>query len=90
MKQEKSFNNSPGGGYQKSLVNIKYALCSLMMVLLTKEWGKPPSTGFMFCQTSKQEVLQTEPINKNMKKGNSSIMRVVNTILAAAVQAGTN
>ena len=32
MKQEKSSNKSPGGGDQKALVNVKDALCSLMMV----------------------------------------------------------
>ena len=31
MKQEKSSNNLPGGGDHRALVNVKYALCSLMM-----------------------------------------------------------
>ena len=38
-KQEKSSNNPPGGGYQKLLVNVKDALCSLMMDYPTEEWG---------------------------------------------------
>ena len=51
-------------------------------------WGKLPSPGLMFCQTSTQEVPQTEPINNSVKKGNSRIIHVSNIILAAAVEAG--
>ena len=68
MKQEKYSNNPLGGGDQKALVNAKYASFSLMMGPPTEEWSKPPSTGIMFCQTSTQEVLYTEPVNNNMKK----------------------
>ena len=50
-KQEKSSNNLPGVGDQKSLVNVKDALCSLMMGYPTKEWGKLPSPGLILCQT---------------------------------------
>ena len=41
----------------------------------------------MFCQTSTQEVQQTKPINKNVRKGDASIMHVGDTILPAAVEA---
>ena len=88
MKQEKYSKNTPGGGDQKSLVNVKDASCSLMMGAPTKEWGKLPSTGLMLCQTSTQEVPQTEPIKKSLKKGNVSIIHVSYTILAAAAEAG--
>ena len=37
MKQEKSSNKTLGGGDQKSLVNAKYASCSLMMRPPTNE-----------------------------------------------------
>ena len=67
MKQEKSSNKPPGGGYQKVLVNAKDTPCSLMVGAPTKEWGKPPSPGLMFFQNLTKEVLQTEPINNNMK-----------------------
>ena len=40
----------------------------------------------MFFQTSTQEVQQTEPINNSVRKGDSSIMHVDNTILAAAAE----
>ena len=55
-KQEKSSNKTLGGGYQKSLVNVQNASCSLMMGSPTKEWGDLPSPGLMFCQNSTQEV----------------------------------
>ena len=51
MNQEKSSNKPPGGGDQKALVNVKDALCSLMMGPPTNEWGELPSPGLMFCQT---------------------------------------
>ena len=54
MKQEKFSNKPPGEGDQKALVNVKDALCSLMMVSPTEEWGEVPSRGPMFCQTSTQ------------------------------------
>ena len=55
-KQEKYSNKPPGGGYQKPLVNVKYAFCSIMMGDPTEEWGEPPSPGLMFCQTLTQEA----------------------------------
>ena len=88
MKQDKYSNNPPGGGDQKSLVNVKDASCSFMMGAFTKEWGKLPYPGLMFCQTSTQEVPQNEHVNNSVKKGNSRITHVGNTILAAAVEAG--
>ena len=88
MKQEKSSNKHPGGGYQKTLVNIKYALCSLMMGSPTEEWVKLQSPGLMFCQTSTQEVPKTEPINNSARKVNNSKMHVVDTMLADAAEAG--
>ena len=90
LKQENSPNKLPGGGYQKALVNVKDASCSLMMVHPTEEWGEPPYPGLMFCQTSIQEVPHTEPINNNTNKGNPNIMHVGNNILAAAVEDGMN
>ena len=42
----------------------------------------------MFCQTSTQEVRQTEPINNSVRKGDASMMHVVDTILAVAAEAG--
>ena len=53
----------------------------------TKEWGKPPSPGLMFCQTSTQEVPQTEPINNSVREGNASIIHVVDTFLADTAEA---
>ena len=88
MKQEKSSNKTPGGGYQKALVNVKDASCSLMMVSPNKEWGELPSPGLMFCQTSTQESRQTESINNSVRKGYSRIKHVGNTILAAAADSG--
>ena len=41
----------------------------------------------MFYQTSTQEVLQTESINNNVRKGDVSIMHMGDTILAAAEEA---
>ena len=89
-KQRKYANNPPGGRHQKVLVNLKETSYSLIMGYPTKEWGEPPSTGLMFCQTSAQEVLQTEPINDKTKKRNSSIIHVGDTILDAAAEAGVN
>ena len=42
----------------------------------------------MFCQTSTQEVRQTKPIKNSVRKGDTSIMHVGNTILYAAADAG--
>ena len=53
----------------------------------TEEWSELPSPGLMFCQTSTQEVRKTESINNNVRKGDSSIMHVGDTILAAVVEA---
>ena len=53
----------------------------------TEEWGDPLSPGLIFFQTPTQEVLQTEPINDKIKKGNDIIMHEGNTILAAADEA---
>ena len=58
-----------------------------MMVAPTKELGKLPSTGLMFFQTSIQEVRQTEPISNSVRKGDTRIIHVGNTILDAAVEA---
>ena len=44
----------------------------------------------MLFQTSTQEVLQTENVNNNMKKGNSRVLHVGDTILAAAAEDGTD
>ena len=90
MNQEKSSNNPPGGGDQKSLVNIKDAFCSLMMGSPTEEWGELPSPGLMFCQTSTQKAQQNESINNSVRKGDASIMHVGNTILDAAAQSGVD
>ena len=88
LNQEKSSNNPPAGGYQKALVNVKDALCSLIMGSPTKELIELPSPGLMFCEISNQEVRQTEHINNSVMKGDSGIMRVDNTILSAAAEAG--
>ena len=90
MKQEKSSNKPSGGGYQKALVNVKGALCSLIMGSSTEEWGELPSPGLMFCQTSTQETRQTESISNSVRKGDASIMHMGDTILAAAAEAGIN
>ena len=50
MKKKKFSNKPPGGGYQKAMVNVKDASCSLMMVSPTEEWGELPSPGLVFCQ----------------------------------------
>ena len=89
-KQEKYSNKSPGVGDQKLLVNVKDASCGLMMGAPTKKWGEPQFPGLMFCKTSTQELLQTEPNNNNVKKGNASIMHVDYTILDAATEARSN
>ena len=59
-----------------------------MMGYPTKEWGELPSPGLMFCQTSTKEVQQTKPINNIMRKGDTGIINVGDTILAAAAEAG--
>ena len=59
-----------------------------MMGSPTEEWGKLTSHGLMFCQTSTQEVPQTETINSIVKKVNARIMHVGNIILDAAAEAG--
>ena len=59
-----------------------------MMGLPTKEWGKLPSPGLMFCQISTQEVRQTESINNSVRKGDASITHVGDTILVAAAEVG--
>ena len=62
-KQGQSGNNTPdGGGDHKTLVNVEYASCSLMMDVPTKEWDDLLSPVNMFCQNSSQEVLKMEPI----------------------------
>ena len=61
-----------------------------MMGETTEERGDHPFTGIMLYQTSTQEVLHTEPINENMKKGNVRIMNVGNNILAATEEAIIN
>ena len=54
----------------------------------TKEWGEPTSHGLMFCQTSTQEVPQTETINNSVNKGNVRTMHMENTILDATAESG--
>ena len=88
IKQGKYSNKTPGGGYQKALVNVKDASCSLMMGSPTKEWVKQPYTGLMSCQTWTQEVQQTEPINNSVRKGDSRIIHEVDTTLDASAEAG--
>ena len=85
--QDKSSNKTPGEGDQKALVNVEDASCSLMTGSPTKEQGELPSTDLMFCQTSTQELPQTEPTNNNLKKDNARIMYVGDTTLAFPVEA---
>ena len=59
-----------------------------MMGSTTKEWGELPYHGLMFYQTSTQESRQTESINNSVRKGDTSIMHVGNTILADVAEAG--
>ena len=40
----------------------------------------------MFCQTSTQEARQNQSINNSVRKGDSSILHVGDTILAAAAE----
>ena len=87
MKQEKYSNKPPGGGYHNALVNVKDALCSLMMGSPTEKWGELPSPGLVFWQTSTQDILKTEHINNNLRKDNSRMMHVGDTILDAAEEA---
>ena len=70
------------------MVNIREALCSLIMGSPTEEWGELPSPGLMFCQTSKQEISQNNTISNSLRKGNASIMHVGNTILDSPAEAG--
>ena len=88
MKRKKLSNKTHGGGYQKALVNVKDASCSLIMGSPTNEWGELPSPGLMFCQTSTQEAQKNQSINNSVRKGDASIMHVGDTILAAAAEAG--
>ena len=53
-----------------------------MMGSPTKEWKKLPSPGLILCQTSTQEAQKTEYINNSVRKGDSSIMHVGDTIPA--------
>ena len=66
MKQSKSSNKHPGGGDQKALVYIKDTLFSLVMRDPTKEWGEPPYHGLVFCKTTTQDFLKTEPIKNKI------------------------
>ena len=43
---------------KKTLADVDYVSCSLMMVIPTEEWDDIPSPGLMFFQTSPQEFLQ--------------------------------
>ena len=90
MKQEKYVNKPPGGGDQKPWVKVKDPSCSLIMGAPTKELDEPPYPGLILFQTSTQQVLQTKPINENMKKGNARKIYMGDTILAAAADVGTN
>ena len=64
--------------------------------ILTKEWDDIPYPGIMFFQTSPQEVLQMEPITGKVQevfsrnKHNTTIIRVGDTILAAATESAIN
>ena len=88
MNNEKYSNKLPGGGDQKALVNVKDSSCSLVMGSPTEEWDELPFPGPMFCQTSTREVQKTEYINNIGRKGDASIMRVGDIILADSVEAG--
>ena len=88
MNQGIYSNKPPCGGYHKALVNVKDASCSLMMVSPTEKWGKLPSHGLMFCQTSTQEFRQTKPINNSARKVDAITMHVGDTILDDAVEDG--
>ena len=74
----------------KKIVNVKDASCSIVMGIHTKEWDDLPSPGLMFCQTLSQEVLHKNPSTDKIKEafshnnGNTSIIHVVDTILADA------
>ena len=61
-----------------------------MMVYPTKEWDDPQSPVIVLWKTSTQELLQTEYINDKMKKGNTSIIHMGDTILATKVESGNN
>ena len=64
------------------------------MGIPTNEWDDIPYPGIMLCQTSSQEILQMVTItNKSQEllshnKHNANIMRVGDTILSAASEAG--
>ena len=68
-------------------MNVKDALCSVMMVSPTDEWGELPYPGLMFFQTSTQEAQQNQYINNSVRKGDARIMHMCNNILAAAAEA---
>ena len=63
------------------------------MGISTKEWDDLPYPGLMFCQTSSQEVMQTETITDKTKEaflhnnGKTRVMHVEYTILPAASEA---
>ena len=65
---------------KKTLVDVEDASHSLMTGISTDDWDDIPSPGLMFCHTSPQEFLQTEPINDEVKeaflrnKRNANIM----------------
>ena len=94
--QEKYGKNSPDGGEQKTLVDVKDTSCSLMIWIPTNEWDDLPSPGLIFCQTLSQEVLQTEPVIDKTKepflhnKVNVSVIFVVDTILASETESGVD
>ena len=69
-------------------MNVKDALCSVMMGSPTEEWGELPSPGLMSYQTLTQEDIQTEYINNIVRKVDASTMHMGDTILAAAAEAG--
>ena len=84
------------GGDKKTLVNVEYVSCSLMVSILTKECYVLPSPGIMLCQTSLHEVLKMYPITDKSqevflyKNHNSNILHVVDAILADLEGAGTD
>ena len=65
-----------------------------MLGIPTKEWYDLPSPGIMFCKTLPQELLQMDTIKDKSQdlllynKNNPNIMRVRDTILAAAAESG--
>ena len=58
MKQVKHGNKNTDGEGDKTLVNVEYVSCSIMMGTPTKEWDYLPYHVLMFCLILSKEVLQ--------------------------------